>query len=63
MKFADDTVVVGQISRDNEVSYRQEVAELVDWCAENSLCINVGKTKEMIVDFRRKDHAPLLPLF
>ena len=63
VKFADDTVVVGQISHNDESSYRQEVTELVDWCGENSLCINVGKTKELIVDFRTKQHVPPLPLF
>lgn len=58
VKFADDTVIVGLISRNDESSYRQEVRDLVDWCGENNLCLNVGKTKELVVDFRRRSHSP-----
>lgn len=32
--------------------YRREVGELVVWSKANNLCINVEKTKEMVVDFR-----------
>ncbi|KAI3361911.1 hypothetical protein L3Q82_012180 [Scortum barcoo] len=38
--------------------YRQEVEHLEGWCRQNNLCINVKKTKEMIVDFRRGRHLP-----
>ncbi|KAI3375717.1 hypothetical protein L3Q82_004025 [Scortum barcoo] len=31
---------------------------LEGWCRQNNLCINVKKTKEMIVDFRRGRHLP-----
>ena len=32
------------------------------WCQDNNLCLNVIKTKEMIVDYRKKrtGHAPIL---
>ena len=32
------------------------------WCQDNSLSLNVIKTKEMIVDYRKRrtDHAPIL---
>ena len=32
------------------------------WCQDNNLSINVIKTKEMIVDYRKKrtEHAPIL---
>uniref|UniRef100_A0A3B1KLM0 Reverse transcriptase domain-containing protein n=1 Tax=Astyanax mexicanus TaxID=7994 RepID=A0A3B1KLM0_ASTMX len=59
VKFADDTAVVGCIMNRDESSYRQEVEHLEGWCRENNLCINVKKTKEMIVDFRRGKHAHL----
>uniref|UniRef100_A0A3B1IEK6 Reverse transcriptase domain-containing protein n=1 Tax=Astyanax mexicanus TaxID=7994 RepID=A0A3B1IEK6_ASTMX len=59
VKFADDTAVVGCITNRDESSYRQEVEHLEGWCRENNLCINVKKTKEMIVDFRRGQHAHL----
>ena len=26
----------------------------VDWCDQNYLQLNIGKTKEMVIDFRRK---------
>ncbi|KAK3514112.1 hypothetical protein QTP70_005113 [Hemibagrus guttatus] len=36
-------------------------ARLTAWCKANSLSLNVDKTKEMVVDFRRaqSDHSPL----
>ncbi|KAI3375523.1 hypothetical protein L3Q82_003844 [Scortum barcoo] len=37
----------------------QQVAPLEGWCRQNNLCINVKKSKEMIVDFRRGRHLPL----
>ncbi|KAI4873264.1 hypothetical protein NFI96_029967, partial [Prochilodus magdalenae] len=43
----------------DESGYRQEVEHLEGWCRKNNLCINVKKTKEMIVDFRRGRHAHL----
>ncbi|KAK1800211.1 hypothetical protein P4O66_000259 [Electrophorus voltai] len=61
IKFTDDMTVVGLINKDNESAYREEVQELVSWCEVNNLYLNVDKTKEMIVDFRRarRDHSPL----
>ncbi|KAI3364359.1 hypothetical protein L3Q82_011160, partial [Scortum barcoo] len=59
VKFADDTAVVGRIANNDESDYRQEVEHLEGWCRQNNLCINVKKTKEMIVDFRRGRHLPL----
>ncbi|KAI4887144.1 hypothetical protein NFI96_003852 [Prochilodus magdalenae] len=59
--FADDTTVVGLISKNDESAYREEVQRLTDWCRTNNLSLNVDKTKEMVVDFRRtrRDHSPL----
>ncbi|KAK1796807.1 hypothetical protein P4O66_000875 [Electrophorus voltai] len=61
IKFADNTTVVGLINKHNESAYREEVRELVSWCKVNNLYLNVDKTKEMVVDFRRarRDHSPL----
>ncbi|KAI4901822.1 hypothetical protein NFI96_010215 [Prochilodus magdalenae] len=61
IKFADDTTVVGLISKNDESAYREEVQRLTDWCRTNTLSLNVDKTKEMVVDFRRTrhDHSPL----
>ena len=52
-KYADDTALSGMIFNDNETAYRNEVSKLVQWCEDNSLVLNVKKTKEMIFDFRR----------
>lgn len=53
LKYADDTTVVGLIKNNNELAYREEVQHLVDWCKVNNLVLNVNKTKEIMVDFRR----------
>ncbi len=41
--------------------YKEEVAQLAEWCGDNNLSLNVGKTKEVVMDFRRNsvDHPPL----
>ncbi|XP_051560757.1 uncharacterized protein LOC127445059 [Myxocyprinus asiaticus] len=60
IKFTDYMTVVGLISKNDESAYREEVQQLTDWCITN-LSLNVDKTKEMVVDFRRarRDHSPL----
>ena len=62
VKFADDTTIEGFIQGEDESAYRARVQGLVDWCSDNNLFLNVGKTKEMIVDFRVKKSPPL-PLY
>ena len=55
-KYADDTVSVGMLN-DTSSSlnmYTSEVNSFVNWCNLNHLNLNVKKTKEMIVDFRKK---------
>uniref|UniRef100_A0A3B3HJX1 Reverse transcriptase domain-containing protein n=1 Tax=Oryzias latipes TaxID=8090 RepID=A0A3B3HJX1_ORYLA len=61
VKFADDTTVLGLINDNNETDYRKEVQHLVSWCNNNDLILNITKTKEIIVDFRRrsKNHQSL----
>ncbi|KAL0146554.1 hypothetical protein M9458_058185 [Cirrhinus mrigala] len=61
IKFADDTTVAGLISKRDETDYRSEVSRLPVWCRDNNLSLNVEKTKEIVVDFRRAhtQHAPL----
>lgn len=62
IKFADDTVVLGLISNNNETAYLDEVEHLTSWCQDNCLSLNVGKTKEMIVDFRKRQQRTYSPL-
>uniref|UniRef100_A0A8K9Y653 Reverse transcriptase domain-containing protein n=1 Tax=Oncorhynchus mykiss TaxID=8022 RepID=A0A8K9Y653_ONCMY len=61
IKFADDTTVVGMITNNNETAYREEVRAFGVWSQENNLTLNVNKTKEMIVDFRKqqREHPPI----
>ena len=55
IKFADDTSLSGLISTDEgEASYREQVDSLVNWCDNNHLDLNIKKTEEMIIDFRKK---------
>ncbi len=53
--------MVGLISNNNETHYREEVAQLAEWCGANNLSLNVSKTKEVVMDFRWNsgDHPPL----
>lgn len=62
VKFADDTTVVGMITGGNEEAYRDEVLNLERWCATNNLALNISKTKELILDFRRNSATPA-PLY
>ena len=60
IKFADDTTVVGLITDNDETAYREEVRDLAGGGQNNTLSLNVTKTKEMIVDYRKRstEHAP-----
>ncbi len=62
VKFADDTVVLGLISKNDETAYLDEVERLTSWCQDNCLSLNVSKTKELIVDFRKRQQRPYTPL-
>ncbi len=61
VKFADDTTVIGLITDNDETAYREEVSTLTKWCQENHLSLNIDKTKELVVDFRRQSrvHTPI----
>ena len=61
VKFADDTTLVGLITKNDETHYRKEVNLLTTWCRDNNLLLNVSKTKEIVVDFRKShtEHPPL----
>ncbi len=62
IKFADDTVVLGLVSNNDEAAYLHEVERLTSWCQDNCLSLNVSKTKELIVDFRKRQQRPYTPL-
>ena len=62
IKFANDTTVVGLITDNEETAYREEVRDLAVWFQDNNPSLNVIKTEEMIVDYRKRrtEHAPIL---
>jgi hypothetical protein len=53
--------VLGLITNNDETAYGEEVRELAVWCQDNNLSLNVNKTKEMIVDYRKRrvEQAPI----
>ncbi len=61
VKFADDTTVIGLITDSDETAHREEVSTLTKWCQENHLSLNIDKTKELVVDYRRqsREHTPI----
>jgi hypothetical protein len=61
LKYADDTVIIGNIFDNDTSSYKSQVESFVKWCDSNFLDLNVRKTKEMIMDFRKdnNDHDAL----
>lgn len=42
IRFADDTVVMGRISYNNEAAYLDEVESLTSWCQANCLFLNIA---------------------
>ena len=62
IKFADDTALSGLISDNDDVQYKNEISDFVNWCDMNYLDLNVGKTKEMIIDFRKENKVDFEPI-
>ncbi len=62
VKCADDTMVLGLISNNDETAYLDEIERLTSWCQDNCLSLNVSKTKQLIVDFRKRQQWPYTPL-
>ena len=62
IKFANYITVVGLITDNDETAYREGVRDLKVWCQDSNLSLNMIKTKEMIVDYRKRraKHAPIL---
>ena len=52
IKYADDTVIVGLISNNDESEYNEQISEVVLWCKAHNLLLNAAKTKELIFEFR-----------
>ena len=52
-KFSHDTDLVGPFNQGNDLAYKREVESFFSWCDAIFLKLNVGKTKELIIDFRK----------
>jgi nucleosome binding factor SPN SPT16 subunit len=48
------------ITDNDEIAYMEDVRDLAGWCQNNNLSLNITKTKEMIVDYRKRrtEHVP-----
>ena len=53
-RFSDNTAIIGCVSDGNNQEYRGPISDFVDWSETNALQINASKTKETVVNFRRK---------
>ena len=54
--------MVGLITNNNEIAYREEFRDSAVWLQVNNNSLNVIKTKELIVDYRKRRavYAPIL---
>ena len=59
IKFSDDSALI-DLSNDDSL-YFSQVSKFVQWCKDNYLLLNVKKTKELVIDFR-KDNDVTVPL-
>ena len=58
IKFADDTAMTGLIHSDDDRAYLHQLQSFVEYCNTNFLQLNISKTKEMVIDFRRSVLRP-----
>ena len=52
IKFADDSAIVSLL-QDHEINHGPVVDDFVKWCKSSFLELNIDKTKDMCIDFRR----------
>ena len=53
VKFADDTALLGLITKYDDVAYLEQINYFINYCGQTFLELNVNKTKEMVIDFRK----------
>ena len=61
IKFEDDSSLTGLVVDSDETKYSEAVREIAVWCHEHFLDLNITKSEEMIVDFR-KEKEQVYPL-
>jgi hypothetical protein len=54
--------LVGLITNCNESHYRENLDTFAETCQADDLDLNVSKTKEMIIDFRKVAEPPMEPV-
>lgn len=62
VKYANDNTMVQLISDGDETVYRVEAENLSCWCSQNNLKLDVLKTKEHIMNFRRQRQVHSSPI-
>ena len=55
IKYADDSVIVSLLNNE-ETGHGQVTADFLSRCTDTFLELNISKTKELLVDFRRGPH-------
>lgn len=50
VKLVDSAAVAGLIRATDNMVYREELEQLVDWCKENNLILNADETKELTLE-------------
>lgn len=55
VKFSDDTALLSLLTG-QESGHGEALADFISWCDNNFLDLNVGKTKELVFDFRKKQN-------
>ena len=55
IKYADDTAIIALINdpAKDDLLYRKQIADTVQWCRDHNLILNTKKTKELIYDVQR----------
>lgn len=53
MKFVDNTAIISLITENHEFALREEVKALTSQAKDNNLHLNILKTRNMVLDFRR----------
>ena len=56
VKFADDSALLSPLQGTQD-GHGAALDDFTEWCDELYLDLNMSKTKEMIVDFRRQGHT------
>ena len=62
LKFADDSSIIALLrSPEDETVYTNYIHDFTKWCVDHNLLLNVSKTKELVIDFR-KNKEPINPI-